>query len=146
MAADRYAGLVRAQENPGATHRRQEPVKANVAVGRGYLTCLNAGYVDLPSPGNAALKCNGVSMDNVDATGLANGDLSCGTEDGVFDFENDGVNPCTIADVGADVYASDYKTIANNAARGPKVGILEAFAPAGQMPGAPCRVRVVMSR
>lgn len=146
MAADIYAQAVRAYENPGNIERRHEPMKAATAIGRGWLTVLTAGFVDVPSAANAASKCNGISMDNVDNSAGGAGDVFAGTESGVIDCLNSGANPCTAADRGKDVYAEDHQTIGNNAAAGSKIGTLEAFNPDGGMPGRPCRVRVILSR
>lgn len=147
MAVDIYAQRVRAHENPADIKRRVEPMAAALAVGAGWLTCIDAGVVKVPAAAIAATaKSNGIAMDNVDnSAGLA-GALKCPTEDGVIDCLNSGANPCSALDLGKDVFAEDHQTIGNASAAGVRIGTLEAFNPEGGMPGRPCRVRVIMSR
>lgn len=145
-AADIYAQTVRAMET-GHIVRRVEPLKGSTAVGKGWMTVIDAGYVKAPAAAiRATAKSNGVSLDNVDNSAGADGDLTVPTEDGVIDCLNSGTNACTAADVGLDVYAEDHQTIGNLSTAGCKIGTLEAFAPLGGMPGRPCRVRLIMSR
>lgn len=116
---------------------------AAVSCGIGYMICVVSGYGQIPAAGNAATgKMAGISLTGIDGTGAAQGANAISCEDGVRDFKNSAGNPCSQANVGSTVYAEDYQTIGTNSAAGPPAGELVEFAPANQLSGRPCRVRL----
>ncbi len=141
--ADIYAGRT-PKGIDGLPRRMTSKLGSGVAVGMGELHVIVAGYGARPAAANAATgKCAGVTLANVDNAAGANGDLSVDCESGyLIDVKNDATHPCSQADVGKSVYASDKETVGNNSGDGPKVGVLKYYNPSDAESGRPCRILV----
>jgi len=104
-------------------------------------TGANAGYAVVPSSALPNAYVVGVCMDGGATNGATRGATKVTADPGVFPFANSGVNPCTQADVGAKVYASDGGTISRDSADGPLAGTLRQFNSADPH-GLPCYVEI----
>ena len=137
-----YGGLVIADDT-GSARRFQVDLKAGVKADAGMLLVQVAGLGVLPAAENAATgHCAGVVKEPADNTSGADRDVYAITQDGTRDFANDATHPCTAADEGATVYASDYQTVSRTSTDGPPVGKLVKFNPSNALPSRPCRVQL----
>lgn len=124
-------------EAPG---KRLVKLDAGVSVGIGNMICEVAGYGKIPAAAVAATgHMAGVTLEVVDNSAGAAGDLSVTVQPVTARFANSGVNPCTQAHVGLTVYASDEFTISSNSADGPPAGKLIKF-DSTDYQGRPCEV------
>jgi|SRR3990170_2961893 len=105
------------------------PVATNVKIFVGALVSRNATGFLIPAADTAGTKVIGVSSENVDNTGGADGAKSALVMKGVFRLGTTGANAVTQADMGNDVYVSDDQTVLK--AAGPTndipAGTLEAM-------------------
>ena len=116
---------------------------ANVNGEVGCLLVTVSGYGRLPAAANAATgRMRGVIVDSADNTGGAQGAKTVTCRPGVYNFANSAGNPCTIADVGAKVYAEGVNTISRNSADGPPAGTLLEFN-SDDPQGRPCKVALL---
>lgn len=92
--------------------------------------CVNAAGYAVPASDTAGLTTMGVAQEYKNNAG-ADGAERIVVQKGVFEFEPDGSNPPTIADIGQTVYWSDDQTVA--VAAGPTndiaAGVLDSIDP-----------------
>jgi hypothetical protein len=121
------------------------PVAASTSIYGGALVALNASGYAVPSSATAALKCigradrqalNQATGGSPGATGAA-GSITVQVRQGVFYFNINADSTITIANVGANVYASDDNTVSLSDAGGtrPYAGFI--VDPAGDMAPSP---------
>ena len=118
----------------------QVKLDANVNGELGKMIVTVNGYGRIPAAADAATgKMRGTIADAADNTGGAQGAKTVTAVPGVRRFKNDATHPCSAADVGKLVYASDGDTISVNSADGPPAGTLLEFNAADPM-GRPNKV------
>lgn len=118
------------------------PVKLDAAVNAemGVMIVTVSGYGKIPAAANAATgRMAGIVVEPYDNTNGAQGAGSCVVDTYTAYFANDGTHPCSQADVGALVYASNGTTISNNSSDGPKAGKLIRY-DSSNAQGRPCLV------
>lgn len=97
----------------GPEFRRSFGVSAGDIIYRGALVALDAtGYL-VPGATATTLTAVGMSLDNVDNSGGADGDLNCTVSTAPAKFENSaGADEIMINDIGAICYIVDDETVA----------------------------------
>lgn len=113
----------------GPTGRLWElPVLADEAIYVGALVCVNQDdNFAIAAAVDTGLVAVGRAEHAVDATGLANGDVSVQVRDGIFKFENDGTDPVT--DLFSACYIVDDETVSSSSDTGARsiAGVVAAL-------------------
>ena len=109
--------------------RRRLPVAGAVAIWQGAMVALS-GAVAVPASANPALRMLGVAEATADNRLGASGALSIDVSNGCWAFDNDAVDPVTLADLGNPCFASDDHTVSrtagvvNGSATKPQAGVV----------------------
>jgi hypothetical protein len=107
--------LAGSRNTPRKGDVRQHPFKVeeDAVIYAGAMVAVNAAGYLVPAADTAGLAVVGVAHNDVDATGLDDGAVSCLVDIGVFGFANAGSNGAAQADIGRLVFVKDDQTVQN---------------------------------